>query len=156
MHGVGICWSCGKRARPSSPLRVRLRREEGGGAYLVAVTIAYRKAKVSVPLCAPCKKAWRPALRARMVAVWSLTLGIILVPSALVMGLLMAQQYHDGTIFRLAVGIGGASVGSPPPCAFRPGERSTSTLKACVTRTAIPTWWPSPTLVSASSTRPPS
>lgn len=44
---------------------------------MVAVTVACRKAEISVPLCAWCKKAWRPALRARMAAVWSLTLGII-------------------------------------------------------------------------------
>ncbi|MEU6449991.1 hypothetical protein [Streptomyces sp. NPDC046979] len=106
MNSRAICWSCAERARPLSPLRVRLRREEGGEAYVVAVTVAYRKAEISVPLCAPCKKAWRPALRARMVAVWSLTLGIILVPSALLVGLLMVQQYHDGAIFRLAGGIG--------------------------------------------------
>jgi hypothetical protein len=106
VNGGEVCWSCSEPARPSSPLHVRLRRAEGGGAHLVAVTIAYRKAKIRVPLCARCKKVWRPALRARMGAVWSLILGLLLVPSALIMGLLMAQQYHGGTIFWLAGAIG--------------------------------------------------
>ncbi|MGC9537048.1 hypothetical protein [Streptomyces sp. UG1] len=108
MNGGETCWSCGHPARPSSALIVRLRHEEGGGVYVVAITVAYRKARIRVPLCARCRKVWRPALRSRMLAVWSLTLGLILVPSALIMGGLMASYYDSGRMFAIAVGIGGA------------------------------------------------
>ncbi|MER8225753.1 hypothetical protein ABTZ58_35465 [Streptomyces sp. NPDC094143] len=132
MNGGEPCWSCGDPARPSSTLNVRLRREEGGGPYLVVVTVAYRKARICVPLCARCKKAWRPALRSRMLAVWSLTLGLILGPSALVMGALTAWSEDSGTVFVIAVGvavaIGGlaAAVGLP---AYRAQNRHPQGLR---------------------------
>ncbi|MEV7001740.1 hypothetical protein AB0N62_29135 [Streptomyces sp. NPDC093982] len=46
-----------------------------------------------------------------MLAVWSLTLGLILVPSVLIMGGLMASSYDSGRMFAIAVGIGGATGG---------------------------------------------
>ncbi|MER5501850.1 MULTISPECIES: hypothetical protein [unclassified Streptomyces] len=128
MNGEEQCWSCGEPARPPAALDVRLRREEGGGVYL----ITYRKARIRVPLCARCRKAWRPALRARVLLIWSLVLGATLVPTAFVMGWLMTSDHDPGTVFPIASGIGGAigvlavAVGLP---AYRAKDRHPEGLR---------------------------
>lgn len=126
------CWSCRDPARPSSALNLRLRRDEGGVVYLVAVNVAYRKARIRVPLCARCRKIWGPALRARMLALWSLILGVTLVPTAFIMGGLMAWYYDSGTVLAIAAGIGiaigvlGIAVGLP---AYRTQRRHPEGLR---------------------------
>lgn len=126
------CWSCGDPARSSSALNVRLRRDEGGGFYLTLITVEYRKVRVRVPLCARCRKVRRPALRSRMLALWSLTLGLILVPSAFDIGGLMAWSYDSGVVFAVAAGVGVAiegvavAVGLP---AFRARNRHPEDLR---------------------------
>ncbi|MFF3485556.1 hypothetical protein ACFYXC_20135 [Streptomyces sp. NPDC002701] len=132
MNSGEPCWSCGDPARHSSALNVRLRREEGGGAFPGVIIVAYRKTKIRVPLCARCKKVWRPALRSRMLAMWSLTLGLILIPSALIMGGLMAFYYQSGKVFAIAAGvavaIGGIAVAVGLP-AYRAQDRHPEGLR---------------------------
>jgi hypothetical protein len=67
-----------------------------------------------------------------MLTVWSLTLGLILVLSALGMGGLMASHYDSGRVFTIAAGIGGAigvvavAVGLP---AYRAKDRHPAGLR---------------------------
>ncbi|MZD10436.1 hypothetical protein GTW43_35970 [Streptomyces sp. SID5785] len=100
------CWSCGDPAHDSAALRVRMRREGGG---------VYWKAGVRVPLCAGCRSAWRPALRARRTALWALTLGAVLAVSTLVVDLLTDPALGSGTMGLIAAAIAAvaAAVGVP-------------------------------------------